>query len=86
MAFRHWAVIAFAFLLLFAHFALFMGPIAIIFASIVFGRQEGNRIDVSDNKIVLILMRVWLSCIAIVFLFWLLLLLVAYLHFSGISW
>ena len=84
MAFRQWTLIALAFLLLFAHFALFMGPVAIVVASIICGRQEGNRLDVSDNKIVAFLLRAWLSCIAIVILFWLIL--VAYYHFSGISW
>ena len=84
MAFRHWTLAAFTLLMLFAHFALFIGPVAIVFASIVFGNQKGTQIDVSDNKIVSFLLRVWLLCIAIVALFWLLLL--AYFHFSGIFW
>jgi hypothetical protein len=84
MAFRHWTLIALSFLMLFAHFALFVGPVAIVFASIVCGRQRENRIDVSKDKTVALLLRAWLSCFALVALFWFVIL--CFIHLGAMSW
>ena len=70
MALRAWLMFALGTALVFAHIGMFFGPIAIVVASIVSGRQVDNRIDIRDNQLVKFLLKAWIACIAIVLTLW----------------
>ena len=70
MAIRQWTLVALEVGLVIIHAYVLLGPVVIVFVSIVCGPQVDNRIEVSDNKLIRFLLGAWLSCIAVVFLFW----------------
>lgn len=59
----------FLFALLFANFFIFVGPIAILFTTIVFADQRGSYLELESNPFYQSLKRLWLlsaGCVAIV--------------------